>query len=76
MAQSDMLKNQLSEKGIVIDNMEFAFNDTMSKGQSGDEQGKRAGRQSQQKGRNIKDNGNDLEVGIEVANKKTSGIYA
>ena len=76
MAQSDMLKNQLSEKGIVIDNMEFAFNDTMSKGQSGDEQGKRAGRQSQQKGRNIKDNGNDLEVGIEVANKKASGIYA
>lgn len=76
MAQSDMLKNQLSEKGIVIDNMEFAFNDTMSKGQSGDEQGKRAGRQSQQKGRNIKDNGNDLEVGTEVANKKASGIYA
>ena len=26
MAQSDMFKNQLSEKGIVVDNMEFAFN--------------------------------------------------
>lgn len=76
MAQSDMMKSQLSEKGIVIDNMEFAFNDTMSKGQNGDEQGKRAGRQSQQKGRNFKDNGNDLEVGTEVANKKASGIYA
>ena len=27
MAQSDLLKNQLSEKGIVVDNMEFAYND-------------------------------------------------
>ena len=76
MAQSDMFKNQLSEKGIVVDNMEFAFNDTMSKGQNSDEHGRKAGRQSQQKGRNIRDNGNDLEVGTEVANKKTSGIYA
>ena len=76
MAQSDMFKNQLSEKGIVVDNMEFAFNDTMSKGQNSDEQGRKAGRQSQQKGRNIRDNGDDLEVGTEVANKKASGIYA
>ena len=76
MAQSDMFKNQLSEKGIVVDNMEFAFNDTMSKGQNSDEHGRKAGRQSQQKGRNIRDNGNDLEVGTEVANKKSSGIYA
>lgn len=76
MAQSDMFKNQLSEKGIVVDNMEFAFNDTMSKGQNSDEQGRKAGRQSQQKGRNFRDNGNDLEVGTEVANKKASGIYA
>lgn len=76
MAQSDMFKNQLSEKGIVVDNMEFAFNDTMSKGQNSDEQGRKAGRQSQQKGRNIRDNGDDLEVGTEVANKKSSGIYA
>ena len=76
MAQSDMFKNQLSEKGIVVDNMEFAFNDTMSKGQNSDEHGRKAGRQSQQKGRNIRDNGNDLEVGTEVANKKASGIYA
>ena len=76
MAQSDMFKNQLSEKGIVVDNMEFAFNDTMSKGQNSDEHGRKAGRQSQQKGRNIRDNGDDLEVGTEVANKKTSGIYA
>lgn len=76
MAQSDMFKNQLSEKGIVVDNMEFAFNDTMSKGQNSDEQGRKAGRQSQQKGRNFRDNGSDLEVGTEVANKKASGIYA
>ena len=76
MAQSDMFKNQLSEKGIVVDNMEFAFNDTMSKGQNSDEQGRKAGRQSQQKGRNFRDNGDDLEVGTEVANKKASGIYA
>lgn len=76
MAQSDMFKNQLSEKGIVVDNMEFAFNDTMSKGQNSDEHGRKAGRQSQQKGRNFRDNGNDLEVGTEVANKKSSGIYA
>lgn len=76
MAQSDMFKNQLSEKGIVVDNMEFAFNDTMSKGQNSDEHGRKAGRQSQQKGRNIRDNSNDLEVGTEVANKKASGIYA
>ena len=76
MAQSDMFKNQLSEKGIVVDNMEFAFNDTMSKGQNSDEHGRKAGRQSQQKGRNFRDNGDDLEVGTEVANKKASGIYA
>lgn len=76
MAQSDMFKNQLSEKGIVVDNMEFAFNDTMSKGQNSDEHGRKAGRQSQQKGRNFRDNGDDLEVGTEVANKKSSGIYA
>lgn len=75
MAQGDMLKNQLSEKGIVIDNMEFAFNDTMSKGQNSDEQGRRTAKQTQ-KGRNFRDNGNDLEVGTEVANKKASGIYA
>lgn len=75
MAQSDMFKNQLSEKGIVVDNMEFAFNDTMSKGQNSDEQGKRTAKQTQ-KGRNFRDNGNDLEVGTEVANKKASGIYA
>lgn len=75
MAQSDMMKNQLSEKGIVIDNMEFAFNDTMSKGQNSDEQGRRTAKQTQ-KGRNFRDNGNDLEVGTEVANKKASGIYA
>lgn len=75
MAQSDLLKNQLSEKGIVIDNMEFAFNDTMSKGQNGEENGRKANRQSQ-KGKNFKSQEDDLEVGTEVANKKASGIYA
>ena len=75
MAQSDMFKNQLSEKGIVVDNMEFAFNDAMSKGQNGDEQGRRTSKHAQ-KGRNFKEQDNDLEVGTEVANKKASGIYA
>lgn len=75
MAQSDMFKNQLSEKGIVIDNMEFAFNDTMSKGQNSDEQGRKTSKQAQ-KGRNFREHVDDLEVGTEVASKKASGIYA
>ena len=75
MAQSDMFKNQLSEKGIVVDNMEFAFNDAMNKGQNSDEQGRRTSKHAQ-KGKNFKEQDNDLEVGTEVANKKTSGIYA
>lgn len=75
MAQSDLLKNQLSEKGIVVDNMEFAFNDAMNKGQNSDEQGRRTSKHAQ-KGKNFKEQDNDLEVGTEVANKKTSGIYA
>lgn len=75
MAQSDLLKNQLSEKGIVVDNMEFAFNDAMSKGQNGDEQGRRTSKHAQ-KGKNFKEQDNDLEVGTEVATKKASGIYA
>ena len=75
MAQSDLLKNQLSEKGIVVDNMEFAFNDTMSKGQNGEDNGRRANRNShKQKG--FKGQNNDLEVGTEVASNKSSGIYA
>lgn len=75
MAQGDLLKNQLSEKGIVVDNMEFAFNDAMNKGQNSDEQGRRTSKHAQ-KGKNFKEQDNDLEVGTEVANKKTSGIYA
>lgn len=75
MAQSDLLKNQLSEKGIVVDNMEFAYNDTMSKQQSNDEQGRRTSKHAQ-KGKGFKNQEDDLEVGTEVANKKASGIYA
>ncbi len=75
MSQSELLKNQLSDKGIVIDNMEFAFNDTMNKGQNNDEHGRKANRQSQ-KGKNFKGQSDDLEVGTEVANNKSSGIYA
>lgn len=75
MAQGDLLKNQLSEKGIVVDNMEFAFNDAMNKGQNSDEQGKRTSKHAQ-KGKNFKEQDNDLEVGTEVATKKASGIYA
>lgn len=75
MAQGDLLKNQLSEKGIVVDNMEFAFNDAMNKGQNSDEQGRRTSKHAQ-KGKNFKEQDDDLEVGTEVANKKASGIYA
>lgn len=75
MAQSDLLKNQLSEKGIVVDNMEFAYNDAMSKQQNSDEQGRRASKHAQ-KGKAFRNQGDDLEVGTEVANNKATGIYA
>ena len=75
MAQSDLLKNQLSEKGIVVDNMEFAYNDAMNKQQNNDEQGRRTSKQTQ-KGKSFRSQEDDLEVGTEVANKKSSGIYA
>lgn len=75
MAQSDMLKNQLSEKGIVVDNMEFAYNDAMSKQQNNDEHGRRASKQAQ-KGKGFRNQEEDLEVGTEVASDKASGIYA
>lgn len=75
MAQSDLLKNQLSEKGIVIDNMEFAFNDAMSRQQTGEEQGRRASKQSQ-RNKGFKNQEEDLEVGTQVANNKSTGIYA
>ena len=75
MAQSDLLKNQLSEKGIVVDNMEFAYNDAMNRQQNNDEQGRRTSKQTQ-KGKSFRSQEDDLEVGTEVANKKASGIYA
>lgn len=75
MAQSDLLKNQLSEKGIVIDNMEFAFNDAMSRQQTGEEQGRRASKQSQ-RNKGFKNQEEDLEVGTQVANNKSTGVYA
>ena len=75
MAQSDMFKNQLSEKGIVVDNMEFAFNDAMSRQQTGEEQGRRASKQSQ-RNKGFKNQEEDLEVGTQVANNKSTGIYA
>lgn len=75
MAQSDLIKNQLSEKGIVIDNMEFAFNDAMSRQQTGEEQGRRASKQSQ-RNKGFKNQEEDLEVGTQVANNKSTGIYA
>lgn len=75
MAQSDLLKNQLSEKGIVVDNMEFAYNDAMNKQQNNDEQGRRTSKQAQ-KGKSFRSQEDDLEIGTEVANKKASGIYA
>lgn len=75
MAQSDLLRNQLSEKGIVIDNMEFAFNDAMSKQQTGEEHGRRASKQSQ-RNKGFKSQEEDLEVGTQVANNKSTGIYA
>lgn len=75
MAQSDLLKNQLAEKGIVVDNMEFAYNDAMSKQQHNDEQGRRTSKHAQ-KGKGVRNQENDVEVGTEVANKKATGIYA
>lgn len=75
MAQSDLLRNQLSEKGIVIDNMEFAFNDAMSRQQTGEEHGRRASKQSQ-RNKGFKNQEEDLEVGTQVANNKSTGIYA
>ena len=75
MAQSDLLKNQLSEKGIVVDDMEFAFNDAMSKQQNNDEQGRKTSKQTQ-KGKNFRKQEDNLEVGTEVANNKPTGIYA
>lgn len=75
MSQSDLLKNQLAEKGIVVDNMEFAYNDAMSKQQHNDEQGRRTSKHAQ-KGKGIRNQENDAEVGTEVANKKATGIYA
>lgn len=75
MAQSDMLKNQLSEKGIVVDDMQFSFNDAMSKQQEqGSENSKRAGKHA--KGRFMKGNEEDAEVGTDIANKNVSGLYA
>lgn len=75
MAQSDLLKNQLSEKGIVVDNMEFAFNDAMTKqGTGSEDNGKRSAKAG--KGKNIKNDSNDLSVGTDVANNKSNGIYA
>ena len=75
MAQSDLLKNQLSEKGIVVDNMEFAFNDAMSKQQNNDAHGRKTSKQNQ-KGKNFRNQEDNLEVGTEVANNKPTGIYA
>ena len=75
MAQRDLLKNQLSEKGIVVDNMEFAFNDAMSKQQNNDEHGRKTSKQNQ-KGKNFRNQEDNLEVGTEVANNKPTGIYA
>ena len=75
MAQSDLLNNQLSEKGIVVDNMEFAYNDAMNRQQNNDEQGRRTSKQAQ-KGKSFRSQEDDLEVGTEVANKKATGIYA
>lgn len=75
MAQSDMLKNQLSEKGIIVDDMQFSFNDAMSKQQEqGSENSKRAGKHA--KGRFMKGNEEDAEVGTDIANKNVSGLYA
>lgn len=75
MAQSDMLKNQLSEKGIVVDDMQFSFNDAMSKQQEqGSENSKRAGKHA--KGRFMKSNEEDAEVGTDIAKQNVSGLYA
>ncbi len=73
ISQSEAIKAQLNDKGIVIDNMEFAFTDTASRQGAGEE--RRAGRNGGNKKmfKNREDGG---ELGNEIANNKKTGIYA
>ena len=74
MSQGDLLKNQLSEKGIVIDNMEFAFNDAMSnKGDQHSENSKKAGKNFN---KNKDNRDNDIEVTETKTQKQENGVYA
>ncbi len=76
VAHGDAIRQQLADKGIVIDNMEFAFNDT-SKQESGDRNANRKNQGNNKKAFNI--DGEMNEVGTEVAtqtNKADNGLYA
>lgn len=74
LSHSDAIRNQLAEKGIVIDNMEFAFNDTTSKQGTGED--RKSAKYNGNK-KSYKDNDeNDKEVGTNFASKRETGIYA
>lgn len=73
LSQGEAIKAQLNDKGIVIDNMEFAFTDTASRQGAGEE--RRTGKHSGNK-KAFKQADNQGEVGNEIANIKENGIYA
>lgn len=74
LSHGDAIKAQLAEKGIVIDNMEFAFNDTTSKQGTGEE--KKSAKYNGNK-KSFKDNDDEnKEVGTDFASNKKTGIYA
>ncbi len=73
LSHSEAIRSQLAEKGIVIDNMEFAFNDTTSK--QGTAEDRRSGKYNGNK-KSFKENNDEVEVGTDIATKKETGIYA
>ena len=73
VAQGDAIRAQLSDKGIVIDNMEFAFTDTTSRQGAGE--GRKANKHAANK-KDFKENQDDDEIGNEIATTKQTGIYA
>ncbi|MBQ3033706.1 MAG: flagellar hook-length control protein FliK, partial [Deferribacterales bacterium] len=73
VAQGEAIRAQLSDKGIVIDNMEFAFTDTTSRQGAGE--GRKANKHAANK-KDFKENQDDDEIGNEIATTKQTGIYA
>lgn len=73
VAQGEAIRAQLSDKGIVIDNMEFAFTDTTSRQGAGE--GRKANKHAANK-KDFKENQDGDEIGNEIATTKQTGIYA